>query len=99
MGGEYGIVCNIAGIDSYLRTGSLAWIASFNQGDLSRHKLVAMTRGGRVVEKYVPTKRLASFRVKWIPPHLQDRIYCRGTRDEMDDLIDRLVRYEGATRG
>ena len=97
MSGEYGIACNINDSDSCLRMGSLAWIGGFNDGDWDRHRLVARTRGGRIVEKWVPTKRLTNFRVKWIPPHLKDRIWCYGTREEMEAKAGCLKAYIDGT--
>jgi len=81
---EYGIVANILEVDRAFRFGAKAWMAQWESGG-ERARWVALSRGGRIIEKYASVHRFKNFRCAWIPEHLRKRIFQRGTRKEMEE--------------
>jgi hypothetical protein len=73
----FGIVANVIQ-DAYLRNGAKVWIVYCN-GDASNPRVIGISKNGRIVEKYIPYKRLRSFRAKWLPEHLRDRLCYQYT--------------------
>lgn len=83
MGAEYGLVANAVETDRVFRRGAKAWMANWFSGG-ERATWVALSHGGRIVEKVAPLHRFDNFRCAWIPSHLQGRVADpRGTKDEM----------------
>lgn len=83
MDAEYGVVANVIETDHIFRRGAKAWLANWFSGG-ERATWIAVSRGGRVVEKVAPLHRFDNFRCAWVPDHLQQRIVSpRGTIDEM----------------
>jgi hypothetical protein len=67
----YGVVANVKS-DSILRLGAKVWILdSHGMSDVC--KVRGCSIGGRVVKKYIPYKRLETFRAAWIPEHMRAR--------------------------
>lgn len=98
--GEFGIVANVLETDRSLRKGAKAWLAGGTGGEgWTRFQWIAMTRGGRTVEKWAPTTRFHNFRAAWIPSHLQARVYwLRGTRPEMEKTARKLDAFAETER-
>ena len=91
MGNEYGIVANIVETDRFLRTGSKAWLIGGTGGEgWERFVWVGRTRGGRLVRKWVKTKRLSNFRCAWIPQHIKElakgELYISGNQNEIKEV-------------
>jgi len=81
--GEFGICCNIAEPDSCLRLGSKAWVAMSDGGNgFERVPIVGRTRGGRLVHKWVPLRRLYNFRPAFVQPHLDREITFARANDK-----------------
>jgi hypothetical protein len=68
----YGIVANVIS-DRVLRTGAKVWIHYVN-GDAANPYVSGVSKGGRLVGKYIPFKRLTNFRSAWVPPNLRERV-------------------------
>lgn len=96
----YGIVCNVAETDRALRHGAKVWIVNGTGGaGWERFVVLAMSRGGRRITKWVLTTRLNNFRAAWVPPHLQDAVcYFRGTRALAAETADKLNAFVRAER-
>lgn len=67
----FGIVANVLS-DRVLRTGARVWLHYVN-GDAEKPIVTGVSKGGRVITKYIAFKRLTRFRAAWIPPHMTDR--------------------------
>jgi hypothetical protein len=72
MADKFGIVANVL-TDGILRTGAKVWVCYCN-GDAEHPRLVGLSKGGRIIEKYGHYRHLENFRAKWIPEHLRDRV-------------------------
>lgn len=70
---EWGIVANVQA-DKALRIGAKVTILE-SHGDASQVKVRGCSKSGRVIEKYIPFKRLKNFRAAWIPEKLRDEIH------------------------
>ena len=87
---QYGIIANVKNRDRCLRLGSKAWLIG-GTGGMGWYKFVwvGRTSRGRLVKKWVTTKRFTNFRCAWIPNHIRDRagghLYMEGTRPEMEE--------------
>jgi len=83
MSDEYGVVANAIETDRVFRCGAKAWLVNWFSGG-ERAIWIALSRGGRIVEKISPLHRFDKFRCAWIPENLRDRVVSpRGTKDEM----------------
>ena len=80
----FGIVANVLETDKAFRRGAKAWLSRFHSGG-ERCTWIAMSRGGRIIEKNAPTSRFDNFRAAWVPKHLRDRVFETGTRAQMED--------------
>jgi len=86
---EYGIVANVTGIDRFVRQGSKAWLSGGTGGEgWYKFQWICRTRGGRLIEKWMPTERLSNFRCAWIPKHIwalaDGHLYMTGSKVEME---------------
>ena len=98
MDNDYGIVANVAGVDRVFRKGAKCWLVWGTGGEgWYLFQWWGCSRGGRRIQKWSPTVRFTNFRAAWIPDHLKDRIVgypCgRGTREEMEDLAEKLNEF------
>lgn len=73
MKGEYGLVANVVS-DRVLRVGAKVWILGWN-GDAENAQVRGLSRGGRMVTKYIRLKRLKNFRSSWIPVCRRDDVW------------------------
>lgn len=77
----HGIVCN-AVEDSVFRRGALLWVVYSNPGNGGdRMEFFGLSVHGRYVTKWSRTDTMKNYRAKFIPPHLDGRVYAL-TRDE-----------------
>lgn len=90
--GEFGIVANVIEVDRVARTGAKSWLAGGTGGaGWQRFIWLTMARGGRHIEKWIPTHRMGNFRAAWVPEPLRGRVvYMRGTREEMEQRAKEL---------
>lgn len=65
MSDLFGLVANVVS-DRALRTGAKVWILGWN-GDAENAQVRGLSKGGKVITKYVRLKRLEKFRAAWIP--------------------------------
>lgn len=65
--------------------GAKAWLVGGGSGDGGeRFRWAALSRAPHMAEKYSPLWRFTNFRAAWVPPPMQDRVTCRGTRETME---------------
>ena len=98
MGDEYGIVANVTETDSFLRTGSKAWLVGGTGGEgWFRFEWIGRTRSGGLAQKWVTTKRFSNFRCAWIPDHIRKMaggsLYISGTKEKMEAIAERLNKF------
>lgn len=87
---SYGIVANVIS-DRILRTGAKVWVHRCN-GDAAHPFVSGVSKGGRLVGKYIPYKRLTNFRSAWVPPNLRERVSWRwDTRADAEQLAATLA--------
>jgi hypothetical protein len=68
----YAIVANIRKTDGSLRSGAKCWLVGGQNGDgAERFKWRGVSRGGRVITKWAPTKSFQNFRVAWVPDEMR----------------------------
>lgn len=89
--GEYGIVANVSSSDSCLRMSSKAYLIGGAGGQgYERFEWFGRSRGGRLIVKWVTTKRFNNFRCAWIPEHVRKAahgcVYLCGTREQVERL-------------
>lgn len=83
----YAVIANVVS-DGILRTGARVWIL-YHHGDAEIARVRGCSKGGRVVNKYIPYKRLKNFRAAFVPEHLRDRFehhYLFETKEEADGV-------------
>ena len=87
---QYGIIANVENPDRSLRLGSKAWLIGGTGGEgWYKFVWIGRTSGGRLIQKWVTTKRFTNFRCAWIPNHIRrladGHLYMEGTRPEMEE--------------
>lgn len=79
---EWGVKANLAEPRSAMRTGSLVWVVFTNPGRGGESLFVlARSRGGRLIQTWIGTKRLTNLRAAWVPEHLRDRVSLWDTKE------------------
>lgn len=64
----YALVANIRKTDGSLRAGAKCWLVGGQNGDGGeRFQWRGLSRGGRRITKWAPTKSFQNFRVAWVP--------------------------------
>lgn len=88
---EWGVKANIAEPRSAMRTGALVWVVLTNPGwGGDRLCVLARSRGGRLIETWIGTKRLTNFRAAWVPEHLRGRVSPFETREKAEQWAKRV---------
>ena len=92
---EWGIKVNFAEPRSAVRTGALGWVIDRNIGwGGERIRVLARSRGGRLIDTWIATKRLTNCRASWMPDHLRDRCFARfPTREEAEAVARGLSKH------
>lgn len=66
----WGVVANVVQPDKHLRLGAKVWLVQ-PYGGSDRGSWMGISRGGRLIDKWVDHRRLGHFRAAWIPPALR----------------------------
>lgn len=72
----FGIVANVVYPDRCLRLGAKVWVLDI-PGDPDRCKVRGLSRGGRVVTKWVTARRVGNVRVAFMPPQIRAIAHLR----------------------
>lgn len=96
--GTHGIVANVVGVDRIARLGSKAWLVDGTGGQgWYRFKWLCRTRSGKLIVKWIPTKRMSNFRCAWIPDHVREAangcLYISGSREDMIKTASRMSNF------
>lgn len=86
----YGIVANVMW-DRVLRMGAKVYLLGYH-GDFESVYVSGRSKGGRRIRKYVPMKRLRSFRAAWLPPHITGWLQF-AERAPAETLAQQLVAF------
>jgi hypothetical protein len=88
----YGLVANVLW-DRVLRMGAKVYLLGWH-GDYHYVFVQGLSKGGRTVRKYLPLKRLRTFRAAWLPPSLQEDAWCRfATKAEATATAARMEAF------
>jgi hypothetical protein len=71
-----GVVGNVVE-ERLLRRGAKVWVTrAWTGGGLARLEVRGISKGGRIITKWVAKKALGNFRLATVPEHLERRVYC-----------------------
>jgi hypothetical protein len=85
----WGLVANVLW-DRVLRMGAKVTLLGWH-GDYESVYVQGLSKGGRTVRKYLPLKRLRTFRAAWLPPPLSEEAWCRfATKAEASATAARM---------
>jgi hypothetical protein len=87
--GEWGIVANVLW-DRILRMGTKVYLLGWH-GDYEFVKVQGLSKGGKTIRKYLPFKRLRTFRAAWLPPPIRTEAWFHcATKAEAVAIAARL---------
>lgn len=89
-GGEYGLVANVAKKDPVFRPGAKLWLIQGSGAETG--EWTGLSKGGRRISKWAPYNRMTNYRVKWVPEHLREKVWC-CSREYMEQMAAILNSY------
>lgn len=100
---EYGIVANVLEPDKVFRHEAKVWLIGGTGGEgWDRFIWLGLSRGGRRIQKWGPTKRFCNFRCAWIPDHVRESadgtFNMQGTRLQMSSIAASLEDFAASAR-
>lgn len=93
---KFGIVANVRK-DKAFRINARVWISTI-PGDPVTILITGKSKGGRSIQKWIQTRNLINFRVKWVPEHLRPMWRSRmppmlfDTKEKAQSEIDRRLK-------
>lgn len=103
MSDRYAVVCNVTDDTKVVRSGAKAYVGYIpGDGPFGSLCITVQSRGGRLIRKWEPVKRLSNFRIKTIPPeHPATRwdketdnamyVTLHDSREEAQRVINRIA--------
>lgn len=82
---EFGVIANVIEDDKVLRFGArVVIVGEWTGGGCERVRVDGMSKAGRSIRKYVPIRRLGTFRASWLHENERVRVIPLGDRPTME---------------